>query len=393
MAKNVIVYVGGGEHYPQEWSEIIIALRSDRGIVKIMWQSGIGHQRAAELSLALEKGPASATLTTLCIPNCSIESSGAIALLRVLNKLSVTTLDLSGNKISDEAIMALAAMLNANDSITTLDLRNNRIGDDGCTGLAEMLKTNKSITTLNLAYNNQITDIGVCALADALLSNRTLASLNLWKCFAITNVGVSRVCSALKSNTTITTLKISPADRKSIPIPPDLEDSLERNVAEVVKIIMDSIVGQEFVLAKKMLLINKAALNAHKDLFLSGTACHNPLVLDGRSSVVATSADESQEIGVGYEAFLDELLDIYGIEEGMLKHVSAALSARNLYWIKTIATHLCHDTGSPDDSNTINTIARCFEQSHGAMSVDDAAAEIIDLIGRSLHLDSLPGME
>ena len=114
------------------------------------------------------------SLTTLDLSDNRIGDDGATALGECLkyNK-SLTTLDLSDNRIGDDGAAALGECLKYNKSLTTLDLSDNGIGDDGAAALGECLKYNKSLTTLDLNYN-EIGDDGAAALGECLKYNKSL---------------------------------------------------------------------------------------------------------------------------------------------------------------------------------------------------------------------------
>ena len=65
----------------------------------------------------------------------------------------MTALGLSGNRIMDQGVRAIGAMLKANRAMQSLYLRNNAIGVDGARHLADALRVNKTLTTLNLKNN------------------------------------------------------------------------------------------------------------------------------------------------------------------------------------------------------------------------------------------------
>lgn len=78
---------------------------------------------------------------------------------------SITTLDLSCNKIDDIGIQALADALQVNHSLTTLDLSYNQLGSNFGQILANALQVNPSLTTLVLS-NVPISNISKQALKD-----------------------------------------------------------------------------------------------------------------------------------------------------------------------------------------------------------------------------------
>ncbi len=114
--------------------------------------------------------------------------------LAVLARLPLESLDLSGTRIGDREVQALAA----STSLTSLNLSGNRIGNAG----AQALGRNTVLTALNVSAN-PIGDAGVQALADS----RSLTSLEL-RGIGIGEAGIA----ALASNTVLRSLDISSND-------------------------------------------------------------------------------------------------------------------------------------------------------------------------------------
>ena len=63
-------------------------------------------------------------------------------------------------------------------SLSSLSLRGNHLTDDDASTLASALKSNHSLTSLNL-FDNDITDVGAIALSESLRVNQRLVSLSL----------------------------------------------------------------------------------------------------------------------------------------------------------------------------------------------------------------------
>ena len=78
-----------------------------------------------------------------------------------------------------DGITAIADALRVNGSLTSLDLSINRLGAEGAAALAPALAANGLLTSLDLS-NNYLTDEGVSAVCEAIKSNKEtkLASLN-----------------------------------------------------------------------------------------------------------------------------------------------------------------------------------------------------------------------
>ncbi|KAG0050177.1 hypothetical protein BGZ83_005043 [Gryganskiella cystojenkinii] len=173
----------------------------------------------------------------LCQISCDmrpgkIDSKGAQTLAEALKTNStLTTLNLSNNKIGDIEAQALAEALKTNSTLTTLTLLYNQIRDIGAQALAEALKTNNTLTVLELGGNDdgvstdmmgnrhvintiKIGDLGALALAGLLKTNSTLTTLSLLN-NEIRDTGAHSLVDALRTNRTLTdfTLKLSYIDR------------------------------------------------------------------------------------------------------------------------------------------------------------------------------------
>jgi len=91
---------------------------------------------------------------------------------------SLVYLDLRGNQIGTDGIMALGDAVANNAVLRKLNLAGNRFGDEGAKALAKMLEQNKALVELDLT-GNDISEEGGQALLAALEKNSALVSLNL----------------------------------------------------------------------------------------------------------------------------------------------------------------------------------------------------------------------
>ena len=80
------------------------------------------------------------------------------------------TVSLCDNKIGDEEIHALVAVLSANDNAHVIDLKNNNITDTGCRGLAALLRSTHTLEEIDLR-GNSIGRPGIRVLAEAIEHN------------------------------------------------------------------------------------------------------------------------------------------------------------------------------------------------------------------------------
>lgn len=86
--------------------------------------------------------------------------------------------DIGGESYGDNDIPTFLQALSANSSLTSLDLSYNKLRQDDIVLLAETLRANKTLTELNLA-GTSLDDKDIKVLADGLKFNRTLHVLNL----------------------------------------------------------------------------------------------------------------------------------------------------------------------------------------------------------------------
>ena len=108
-------------------------------------------------------------------------NAGGTALARALkDHAELRTIDLRGNELGDETMLALAETLGSTTSkrLEVLRLDDNAIGDAGAGALAAALKPAVQLETLIL-NDNKIGDAGVVALADALTGDGGLAPLTI----------------------------------------------------------------------------------------------------------------------------------------------------------------------------------------------------------------------
>ena len=69
---------------------------------------------------------------------------------------SLTSINLSGNMITDIGAASLANTLKINSTLTALDLYGNRIGFEGVERLSNALSWNQTLTYLNLESNRML---------------------------------------------------------------------------------------------------------------------------------------------------------------------------------------------------------------------------------------------
>ena len=165
----------------------------------------IGYKGAVSIREGLEKNT---TLTTLDLSNNRIGNEGAVSIGQGLEKnTTLTTLHLSNNRIGNEGAVSIGQGLEKNTTLTTLHLSYNRIGNEGAVSIGQGLEKNTTLTTLHLS-NNGIRGEGAVSIGQGLEKNTTLTTLHLSNNW-IGNEGAVSIGQGLEKNTTLTTLHLS----------------------------------------------------------------------------------------------------------------------------------------------------------------------------------------
>jgi Ran GTPase-activating protein (RanGAP) involved in mRNA processing and transport len=145
--------------------------------------------------------------TDLCLCGNKLTSQGiTILALKLSNKSTLETLDLSYNRITDPGVYSLSQALLPNNysSLKKLSLNKNGISNDGVQYLTDMLKLNQTLTELWLS-DNEIGNEGVKQLADVLIHyNRTLKVLALSFNIFITDLTIDHLLQMFEHNKTLT---------------------------------------------------------------------------------------------------------------------------------------------------------------------------------------------
>ena len=97
------------------------------------------------------------TLESLSITSCHLDSVSVAKLLSSLNKKSIRTLDLSNNKINNEATEAINEFLNGNTTLLCINLASNYLKTEIIFRIKESILSCTSLQHFDIS-NNQITD-------------------------------------------------------------------------------------------------------------------------------------------------------------------------------------------------------------------------------------------
>lgn len=148
-------------------------------------------------------------LTHLDISVCGLSASQLQVLFEALTPhKNLSYLDISGNTMDGEkAIIALRDFLSSHNTIKTLHLINLQIPEEFLGIIASGLAQNKSLTTLNLS-RNKINAISAEALSEALNLNSCLSTLTLSDC-GLSDSALSILFTSLSKNKSLETLALS----------------------------------------------------------------------------------------------------------------------------------------------------------------------------------------
>ena len=150
-------------------------------------------------------------LSTLILSECLIDDETIHILMGGLQQNNtITTLDLSYNKISDVGARRLSTFLSKSDNgLTILNLGNNQINDEGVGYIASTLKNkqNSHLIELDLSLNN-VNDDGAKKLFEAVAGSQRLQILNV-SCNHITNNSFDAFINMIKVNKSLHNLNVS----------------------------------------------------------------------------------------------------------------------------------------------------------------------------------------
>ncbi|XP_077204568.1 leucine-rich repeat-containing protein 34 isoform X2 [Paroedura picta] len=140
-----------------------------------------------------------------------IGTAGAESIAKALHRNeTLTHLRMTGNKVDNKGGMFFAAMLQINATLRKLDLGDCDLGTQSLIALATVLNHNESIKAINLnrpiLYSEE--EESTVHIALMLRANSTLIELHLCK-HEMKNFGVERLCDALYENRSLRYLDLS----------------------------------------------------------------------------------------------------------------------------------------------------------------------------------------
>jgi hypothetical protein len=125
---------------------------------------------------------------------------------------SLTHIDLSSTRLSDEGTKHIADGISVSASLTYISLERNKIGPEGGKAIAEGIAVSASLTDINLS-NNNLTDYGeqmsgIQAIAEAIGVSASLTSIDL-SCNEIDAEGVKHIAKAISVSASLTHINLS----------------------------------------------------------------------------------------------------------------------------------------------------------------------------------------
>lgn len=129
----------------------------------------------------------------------------ALAVLQPTNK-TLTSINLSDNKLGRAGIEAFSEQLAQNDSLLELFLRNNKIDDEGAEEVAKALSANTTCTRVDLSHN-AIGEKGGIYLGGMLITNSDLRMFDLsWN--SVHGKGAKALSEGLAANRSVTSCNL-----------------------------------------------------------------------------------------------------------------------------------------------------------------------------------------
>eukprot|EP00698_Gefionella_okellyi_P016389 TRINITY_DN4690_c0_g1_i1.p1 TRINITY_DN4690_c0_g1~~TRINITY_DN4690_c0_g1_i1.p1 ORF type:complete len:656 (-),score=134.82 TRINITY_DN4690_c0_g1_i1:57-2024(-) len=184
---------------------------------------GIDEDRRKELARYLEH-PSCITKELYLAGVAANDVFGRLLAHSFTANFTVSVLDLSNNRLTEDSAPVIATMLRANITLRRLSLSRNLFGPKGSAEIVSAMAVNRGIHTLDLSDIGMASEAGR-ALADVLRNNRVLQQLDVSK----NSMGEEAVeiAKALPQNSTLTLLNLS--DNSFSRAGDDLLESLRYN--------------------------------------------------------------------------------------------------------------------------------------------------------------------
>eukprot|EP00826_Nyctotherus_ovalis_P065900 TRINITY_DN9704_c0_g7_i1.p1 TRINITY_DN9704_c0_g7~~TRINITY_DN9704_c0_g7_i1.p1 ORF type:complete len:591 (-),score=78.07 TRINITY_DN9704_c0_g7_i1:52-1710(-) len=176
------------------------ALANNAPLISLNLDSNGIEERGIEI---ISKGLAmNCTLKSLTLSNNSIEDKNIKTLISSMPK-SITTLDLSNNKLTEAAAHSISSII---DRLLTLNVANNQLSDSGVEQLCKAIALNEGFSSLDVG-SNKLTDKSCSLLSKTISSHKAFETL----CVDgndVTDVGAHALSEAIAKSLRFHTLYI-----------------------------------------------------------------------------------------------------------------------------------------------------------------------------------------
>ena len=185
--------------------KIARALQSTSSLVQFgMKGNNIGDKTADEIAIVLFHNK---YLQCLNLDETNLQTIGTIKIAKSLqNNMSLLTLTMAGNGISDEAADDLATILSLNSNLQSLDLSRNNLQSEGAKKIAQASQKMSSLILFNMGSNN-IGDEAAGYIASVLSNNIKLQYLYLYDNNLLTK-GIVKISRSLQHHSSLKELSM-----------------------------------------------------------------------------------------------------------------------------------------------------------------------------------------
>lgn len=194
---------------------VVEALAQAPGLEVVSLQLSSAQQSVPFGTAAIEKLMQSKSITDLYLSRLGLGQDHLSVIAQCLpSNKTLRVLDLFGNNIENQHVIAMANALKENNSVEILVLPcpANDLSVESCAAISEALKVNNKLSTLNLPRSN-LSDEGIFHIAAGLTVNKTLKKVEVGVSKNVGDSGVQALMDMLESNYELERLVVSSADQ------------------------------------------------------------------------------------------------------------------------------------------------------------------------------------
>ena len=194
---------------------VVEALAVAKGLEVVSLQLSSAQQTVPFGTAAIEKLMQSKSITDLYLSRLGLGQDHLTVISQGLpSNKTLRVLDIFGNNIENEHVIAMANALKENTSVEILVLPcpTNDLSVESCAAISDALKHNSTLSTLNLPRSN-LNDEGIFHLAEGLTVNKTLKKVEVGVSKTVGDTGVQALMDMLETNYELERLVVSSADQ------------------------------------------------------------------------------------------------------------------------------------------------------------------------------------